>query len=262
MNAVRGASVRANSLKARLRAGETVLGCFINLPSPPLVELAALAGFDFVVLDAEHGPLSEYDVYLMCLAADATGIVPIVRVPQNVPGVILRYLDVGPLGLHVPQINTPEEAEAVVRAVKYRPRGWRGLAGVRAAAYGTQPLSQYTRHANEETLVVVHLENVAGIDRLPEIVAVDGVDVVFVGTTDLSHSLDVPGQLDDPRVQAALDRTLELARRAENPKPLGIITADATQTRAYLARGFRYLGTGAAGFLNRGMRQWLTEVRG
>ncbi len=254
--------MRANTVKAKLRAGETVFGVFVNLPSPQIVELAGLAGFDFVVLDAEHGPLSEGDVYQLCLAADAVGIVPIVRVPQNVPGVILRFLDVGPLGLHVPQINTPEEAEAVVQAVKYRPRGWRGLAGVRAGDYGTVPLAEYTARANEETLVVVHLENAAGIERLPEIMAIDGVDLVFVGTTDLSHSLGVPGQLDHPSVQAALDRTLELARASGAGKPLGVITADAAQTRGYVERGFRYLGTGALGFLNRGMKQWLADVRG
>lgn len=253
--------MRLNTVKAKLKAGDNVLGCFINFACPPLVELAALAGFDFVVIDAEHGPLSEHDVYLMCLAADAAGIIPIVRVPQNVPGVILRYLDVGALGLHVPQINTPEEAEAVVQAVKYQPRGSRGLAGVRAGSYGARALGEYTAQANEETLVVVHLENKAGIERLPEIMAIDGVDVVFVGTTDLTHSLGVPGQLDHPSVRQALDRTLELARQASTPKPLGVITATATQSRGYLERGFKYLGTGAGGFLLRGMQEWLGQVR-
>ncbi len=253
--------MRANTVKAKLRAGETVFGVFVGFPSPQVVEMVGLAGFDFAMIDAEHGPLSEGDVYTMCLAADAAGVVPIVRVPRNEPATILRFLDVGPLGLHVPQINTPEEAEAVVQAVKYQPRGMRGVAGMRASDYGSRPLGEYTAQANEETLIVAHLENVAGIERLPEIMAVDGIDVIFVGTGDLSHSLGVPGQVTHPSVVAAVDRVLELTNAIDNPKPLGIITTDAAQTRGYLAQGFRYFGTGAPGFLFRGMKQWLGDVR-
>ena len=120
-----------NPVKEALQAGSTAVGVFVPMPSPEVVEVCALAGFDFVMLDAEHGRISPEDAYLMVLAAEARGVPALARVGQNDRQVILKFLDIGIAGVMIPQTNTPEAARAAVEAMRYHPRGVRGLAGGR-----------------------------------------------------------------------------------------------------------------------------------
>src|SRR5579871_1600172 len=139
----RAGSVRANEAKRKLAAGGTVIGVFQAVAAPALTELFGYCGFDYVVIDAEHGPLEPKDVEDMVRAAELVGTTPIVRVPQNIPQVLLRYLDVGPQGVLIPWCQSAAEAQAAVQATKYHPEGRRGLAGVRAARYGVgMPLTE------------------------------------------------------------------------------------------------------------------------
>ncbi|HYN89563.1 MAG TPA: aldolase/citrate lyase family protein [Ardenticatenaceae bacterium] len=232
--------MRANTTKARLKNGETVFGCFVRYPDATLVEVLGYQGWDFLVFDGEHGTIEPRDCEHLVRAAELRGVTPIVRVTTNSPPTILRFMDSGAQGLHVPWVNSGPEAEAAVRAVKYHPRGVRGLAGVRAADFGQGvALDEYVRQANQETLVVIHIETAEAVERLPEIVAVDGVDVVFIGPTDLSHSLGVPGQPSHPAVQAAMDRIVVTV--AQSDAALGIIVGNAQAAREWRARGARYI---------------------
>jgi 4-hydroxy-2-oxoheptanedioate aldolase len=182
--------MRENRVKRRLQAGEAVIGCFLPYPSPELAEICGYLGFDFVLLDAEHGRITEETAYHMVLAAEVAGTVPIVRVPLNHRQVILRYLDLGAAGVMVPQVNTPEEAVAAAEACRYYPQGRRGVAGVRAANFGlTMPLHEYVQQANQETLVIVQIEHIAVVERLEEYLAIPGIDVLFVGPNDLAQSM-------------------------------------------------------------------------
>src|SRR5205085_12142083 len=143
---------------AKLKAGQTVYGCFLRYADPTLAEVLGYQGWDFLMFDGEHAPLAERECENLVRAAELRGVTPLVRVPTNQPAVILRYLDPGAQGLHVPWINTAAEAEAAVRAVKYQPRGMRGLAAVRAAAYGLAgSLAEYVQAANDQTLIVLHI---------------------------------------------------------------------------------------------------------
>src|SRR3972149_3786215 len=128
--------MRKNVVKAKLKAGEPCFGAFANFPSPNVVEILGICGLDFVIIDAEHGPMDIQTCEEMVRAADVVGITPIIRVAQNLPQVIWRYLDIGALGVQLPMINTRADAEIAVRSVKYYPTGKRGLAMVRAASYG------------------------------------------------------------------------------------------------------------------------------
>lgn len=176
-------------------------------PDAGLVELLGYQGWDFIVFDGEHGTLEPRDCENMVRAAELRDVTPIVRVSTNLPPVILRLMDSGAHRLHVPWVNSASEADAAVRAVKYYPRGTRGLAGVRAADYGrTTALGDYVRQANAEMLVVIHIETTEAVERFPEIAAVDGVDVIFIGPTDLSPSDGVPGEPEHPQVRAAIER--------------------------------------------------------
>jgi 4-hydroxy-2-oxoheptanedioate aldolase len=181
-------------------------------------------------------------------------------VPTNLAPVILRLMDTGAHGLHVPNVNTAQDAEAVVRAVKYQPRGMRGLAGVRAADYGqTGTFGDYVAQANRETLVVAHIESAEAVENLPEIVATDSIDVVFIGPTDLSHSYGVPGQTQHPTVQAAIQRIVDIV--APSPAALGIMVGNAEGARQWQARGARYISIGLESVLMPALRGYLSDVR-
>jgi 4-hydroxy-2-oxoheptanedioate aldolase len=183
------------------------------------------------------------------------GVTPIVRVPNDYPSTILRYLDTGAQGLHVPCVESASNAQTVIRSVKYYPLGTRGLAGVRAAAYGQEPLSEYVRSANAETLVALHIETAAAIERLPEILAVDGIDVIFVGPMDLSNSLGVPGEIEHAKVQAAIDRIVGTV--AKSATALGIVVGDAQSARAWNQRGARYIAIGFEALIRTCSRDYL-----
>jgi 4-hydroxy-2-oxoheptanedioate aldolase len=252
--------VRRNATKTRLARGETVYGCFIRYPDPGLAELVALQGFDFLVLDGEHGTMEPRECENMVRGAEVRGVTPLVRVPANESPVILRFLDTGAQGVQIPLARSAEDAEAAVRSAKYWPRGTRGLTGVRAAAYGQEePLAEYVSRANDETMVVVQIETREALERVAEIAAVDGVDVVFVGPTDLSHALGVPGQTSHPDVEEAY-RTI-VGAVAGSPAALGVLVADAAGADDWRERGARYIAVTIDSLLVRGARELLAAVR-
>jgi len=254
------ACMKTNTTKAKLKAGETVFGCFVRYPDASLVEVLAFSAWDFLVFDGEHGTIEPRDCEHMVRAAELRGVTPIIRVTTNLPPVILRFMDSGAQGLHVPWINTPAEAEAAVRAVKYGPRGSRGLASVRAADYGQAgPLGDYVQQANAETLVVLHIETAQAVDRLPEIAAVEGVDVIFIGPTDLSHSLGVPGQPQHPTVVAAMQKIADSV--ASSKAALGVMVGSAAGARQWRDRGARYIAVGLESLWTPAAREYLATVR-
>lgn len=248
--------MRTNRIKSFLKEGKAAIGCFVATPSPMVVELCALLGFDFVVLDSEHGIADLETMENMVRAADASGVVPIARVAVNEPQIILRYMDAGALGAQLPQINTAEEAARVVAAVKYRPLGRRGLAGVRAADFGLRGgYADYIAQANEETLIAVHVETPEAVDHLPETVRVEGVDVFFIGPTDLSYSLGHPGEPGHAEVQRVIDTIIRTVRDAG--KSVGIMTATAEGATAYIERGVQYVTTSDKSLFVDGGRRFL-----
>lgn len=253
--------IRPNATKSKLEAGECVFGVFVNAPAPRLVELCALAGFDYVVIDAEHGPIDVTVADDMVRAAEATNITPIIRVPENSEKIILRYLDIGAQGIMVPQVNTRAEAERAVRAIKYGPLGQRGLASTRASAYGRMmPLSEYTQFANRETMVLVQIENKSALEDLDGILAVQGIDVFELGTSDLSQSLGYPGEVNRPEVQAVVEEIVRRIFRAG--KVVGDTISDPDAAAAAVRRGYRKmdcsltaLALAALSDMNRALRE-------
>ncbi len=249
-----------NQLKKKLKAGRAVLGCFVRYANADVVEFLALQGFDFLVLDAEHGPLEPGDCQQLVRAAELRGTTPIVRVPTNQQALILRYMDTGAAGAQVPMVCSAAEAEAAVRAIKYQPLGARGLAGTRAADWGQrQSLAQYVPYANEQTLVVVQVETAAAVEHLDEIVRVDGVDGIFVGPTDLSNSLGVPGQIDHPKMQQTFDRIVDVM--AGSDKFLATIVGNAEAAQKWIQRGAQYLTVTCEIMINTACKAYLEAAR-
>lgn len=250
-----------NRTKARLAAGEAAFGCFVRTPEPSLIEYVGMLGWDFLVFDAEHGTLQPRDVEDLCRAVEPRGTTPIVRVTTNDAPTILRFLDTGAHGVHVPWVNSAAEVERAVQAVKYTPRGIRGLAGSRASEWGLrEPIGEYVQRADRETLVVIHIETQDAVDAIDEYLAIDGVDVLFLGPTDLSQSLGHPGDLEHPDVVRAMGRVADAV--VGSGVTLGIYAGSVDMTKAWLDRGARYFTTSLEPFLRDGMRAHLRDVRG
>lgn len=249
----------SNRVKHDLADGKIVKGCFSRHHAPQLAEWLTLSGWDFVLFDAEHGTLSVSQIEDLSRAVEVRGGTPFVRATTNDPSTILRMLDAGPVGIHVPWINSAEEAERVVASVKYVPQGIRGLAGTRASDFGiTEPIGEYIERANRETLVVIHIETAEAVSRVDEIAAVDGVDVVFIGPTDLSHSLGVAGQLDRPEVKEAMDHVA--ARTLAAGKHLGLLAATKERASEWMEKGATYLAANVENLLAPGSKAYLSAV--
>src|SRR5690349_18682099 len=194
--------MRSNTLKQKLRDGQAVFGAMITFPAPSIVEMLGYMGFDWVLIDNEHGSITVDTAEDMIRAAELTGVAPIVRPVANRSDVIAPFLDRGAWGVQVPHVNTRAEAEAAVAACKYFPDGQRGIfSGGRPAEYGMAGSTQdYVTRANAETLVCLMLEEVEAIENIPQIVTVKGVDVLFIGSGDLSASMGLAGQQTHPEV--------------------------------------------------------------
>lgn len=253
--------MRTNELKRKLARGETVVGSFVYIPSGKLAEIVGILGFDFVVIDMEHGPIDTSQAEDMVRAVELSGATALVRVANNAPHLVLRALDIGALGVHIPEINTVEDARAAAASTKYGPVGRRGLAGVRAAEYGLrQPLGEYAPLANQETLCIVHIESETAVKNLGELLRVDGIDVYYLGPEDISNSLGIPGQSRDPRVVELVEAGIRQVVAAG--KIAGCIAADAAAARRYVELGAQYIATHAVRFMANGSRQFISEVRG
>ena len=249
-----------NAMKARFAAGEPAFGLSVMIPSPQIVESAAGMGFDWVLIDCEHGTVGPESMELMIMAAEAAGVTPIVRPRTNGASDILQAMDRGAAGVQVPHINTAAEARAAVAAVKFHPQGQRSLAaGTRASGYGFRgSMGGFVEEANRRTLVCVQIEDEAALANVDEILGVEGIDVFFIGPSDLSQSMGHPGNPKEPRVARAIADTL--AKIVAAGKTPGMpATADAVQ--GVLASGVRYIYTHLPVVLASGAKAYFNLAR-
>ena len=192
---------RENVLKQRLAKGEAVFGCWVDTGSATIVEILGHAGFDFVVIDLEHGQGDLGSTVEMIRAAQLTNMGAVVRVPSNDPIFLKRVLEIGADSLMIPQIETAAEAQAAVRACRYPPQGTRGYAApvVRASSYGK--VKDYIHRANDNLLLILQIESASAVKQAAAIASVEGVDVAFIGVNDLGGSIGKLEQLDHPDVR-------------------------------------------------------------
>jgi 2-keto-3-deoxy-L-rhamnonate aldolase RhmA len=253
--------MKKNRMKEKLRAGEPVFGVSVMIPSPQIVEMIGAAGFDWVLLDCEHGTLTLESVELMAMAAEACGITAIARPATRSAEHILQVLDRGVMGVQVPHVNTAEDARQVLAAVKYHPLGSRGLAaGTRAAAYDSHgTLADYVTAANDATLVAVQLEERAAIENIDALLKVDGIDVFFIGPSDLSQSMGHPGSPKAPAVAEAINGGFrKMVAAGKTPGT----PATAENVREVLEKGVRYIYTHLPRLLSSSARTYFKAARG
>jgi len=232
--------ISQNRTKQALRDGKTVMGTIVTTATPSIVEILGSAGLDFIMIDTEHAPLVAESVEDMVRAADVSGVIPLVRVRDNNASLILRYLDIGAMGVHVPGVSTAEATQKAVQAVKYWPLGERGLSpSPRAAGYGQVPLLEYMDWSNQNTMLVIHIEDKEGLENIDEILDVSEIDVAFIGVMDLSQHCGVPGQTDHPIIQEAIDKILRAATKRNIA--VGSAVGNINQALELKRRGFRYI---------------------
>lgn len=233
------------SFRQRLIRGDRLLGSLISLDSPEVAEIMALAGFDWLFLDAEHSPLTTLAMQRLIQAA-GPDMPCLVRLADDSQVAIKKALDIGAAGIIVPQVNSAAQAEAIVRNAKYAPQGSRGVGIARAHGYGLG-FRDYLDRANDQVAVVVQAEHIEAVNQIEAIIRVPGVDAVLIGPADLSASLGKPGQMSDPEVLAAIARVTAACQAAGCP--LGIFGVNAAAVRPYIDQGFSLLVVGVDAML-------------
>ena len=247
-------------LRRRILAGEPTIGAFINLGSLTSTELTARAGFDWVIVDLEHGMGSEADIHAQLLAVQGTPTAALVRVASAERLRVGRALDLGADGLMIPRLETAAEVAGTLSWMRYPPAGIRGAALLtRGAGYGEAAHADLHQR-NERLTGVFQVESPAAVDAAADLAAMDGVDVLFVGPTDLSHAMGIPGRFDEPAFTAALDRVVAACR--EHGKSAGILLRGPDEVPATLAQGFTFIGVGSdSSFVVAGARRAVAESR-
>ncbi|MGE5170387.1 MAG: HpcH/HpaI aldolase family protein [Rudaea sp.] len=248
-----------NRMKAKFTAGEPAFGLSVMIPSPQVVESAAGLGFDWVLIDCEHGTVGLETMELMVMAAEASGVTPIVRPRTNAAEHILQAMDRGAQGVQVPHVDSAAQARAAVEAVKFHPQGRRSLAaGTRASGYGLRgSVADFIADANRQTLVCVQIEDEEALPNLDDILRVDGVDVFFIGPSDLSQSMGHPGNPKAPVVAKAIESAL--AKIVAMGKTPGMPAA-ADSVQSVLASGVRYVYTHLPAILGSGAKAYFRSA--
>lgn len=247
------------TLKARLAAGEVIVGTFVKTPSPIVVEVLAQTALDCLCLDAEHSPFNRGSLDLCLMAARAGGMETLVRVPSAAPEHVLNALDCGATGVLVPHVRSAAEAEAVVRSAHYG-AGGRGYAGSsRAAGYTAVAMAEHLRVSAERTVVVAQIEDPEAVEDVDAIARVPGLDALFVGRVDLTVGFGASSQ-DDPQVVAAVERVC--AAGVAEGKPVGMFLARLEDVAQWTAKGATLFLLGSDhGFLLAGANSLAQRVK-
>jgi 2-dehydro-3-deoxyglucarate aldolase/4-hydroxy-2-oxoheptanedioate aldolase len=250
-----------SSFRQRVLGGETLLGLFLDLASPASAELSGRAGYDWLLVDLEHGSGTEADLPAMLLAIELTGAAALVRPQSGERLRIGRALDQGAIGIMVPRMQSAAEVAEAVTYLRYPPVGVRGVAlRTRGGGLGTVAHAEVSQ-LNERIVGIVQIESAGALQEADAIAAIDGVDVLFVGPADLSHSLGVPGEFDHETYLTALETVVEACRA--HGKAAGILLYDLALVPRHLEWGFKFVGIGADGALvSSGAHAAIAAVRG
>jgi len=254
------AAVASPSFRQRVLAREPLIGTFLVFGSPAVTEVAARAGFDWLLVDLEHGMVTETELVANLHALKGTGVTPLVRVEQGTRLRVGRALDLGAEGVMVPQVSSGDEAREIAGYLRFQPAGRRGVAlYTRGMDFGSGGHAA-VRTRNEEVVGLLQIESGAAVKAADDIAAVEGVDVLFVGPSDLSHALGIPGQIDHPDFQAAIERVGKAAKA--HGKAAGVLVWKAEDAAHYAELGYTVFSISSEGSLfERALRVAAEETR-
>ncbi|NQT95562.1 MAG: 2,4-dihydroxyhept-2-ene-1,7-dioic acid aldolase [Candidatus Omnitrophica bacterium] len=228
------------NLKKKLRKPKATIGSWITLPDCSVAEIMAKQGFDWLVIDMEHSAIEISQAQELIRVIELSGCVPLVRVGENNPNLIKRIMDAGAHGVVVPMVNTAEDARKAVDAVKYPPKGKRGVGLARAQGYGLS-FEKYKRWVNTNSIVVVQIEDIEAISNLEEILKVQGVDASIIGPYDLSASLGYPGEFGKSKMKAAIKRYQRTCKKMKKPSGIHVIPPDAKKLSERKKEGYQFI---------------------
>ena len=250
--------IKKNQFKQALSGTKPVFGLWQGIPDTSVAEIGAGAGFDWLLIDAEHGPFDLKSVMAHLQAVEPYPVSAIVRPEEGSTALIKKLLDIGAQTLLVPMVDDAEQARDIVRAAKYPPMGIRGLGTSMARAAAWNRSTDYLEQANDEVCVIVQIETMAGLKNIKEIVAVDGVDGVFIGPSDLSAAMGFIGEPGHPEVVAAIESAFQIIQNAG--KPAGVLALSKDLVEKYVAAGAHFIGVGIdASLLANATRQLAAE---
>jgi len=228
-------------LKKKLQRQEITVGSWITLGHTSIAEIMAKAGFEWLVVDMEHSVITLDIAQQLIQVIEGCGVIPLVRVGENNANIIKRVMDAGACGVIVPMINTKEQAEAAVKAVKYPPLGTRGVGLARAQGYGDK-FDEYTASVNEESVVIAQIEHIDAVNNLDSILSTEGIDGCIIGPYDLSGSLGMPGNFAHPDVLAALKKVEQTCKERKVALGMHVIQPDYRLVMEEVSKGYSFIG--------------------
>lgn len=251
--------IQENRTKQKLRSGQPAYGVLSTSDDPQLAELFGLAGFDYYMLDAEHGIMDAAQAVNVIRACERVNMTPMVRVGSKDPKLVLQYMDAGMMGVMMPGLESPAEVKMLIDAVKYAPVGKRGMGITRASSYVAvgQEAVDYINFTNEQTMVIPQFEDAALIDRFEEMISQPGVDAVVIGPRDLSLNMGFPDGPNHPEVQAMIDRVIALCKKAN--VIVGITAGRRADSAKQVARGATMILAIAHFVIMAGSKEFLPE---
>lgn len=229
-----------SSLKQALRSKQVTVGSWITFPNSSVAEIMARAGFDWLSIDLEHGPIGIESVHHLIQVIELCGCVPLVRLPGHDPIFIRRVMDAGAHGVIVPQVNTPEDAIRVRNCVKYPPLGRRGMGLARAQGYGER-FHEYAEEVNRSGIIIAQIEDKLAVKNIEAILEVEDIDGIMIGPYDLSGSLGVPGQFDHPAMREAEEKILQAAHAKAVAVGFHVIQPSVEEVRKKVEQGFTFI---------------------
>ena len=251
--------IQENRTRQKLRSGQPAYGVLSTSADPQIAELFGLAGFDYYMLDAEHGLMDAAQVVDVIRACERVNMTPMVRIGSKDPKIVLQYLDAGMMGVMMPGLETVAEIRMLIDAVKYPPLGKRGMGLTRASGYIAvgKEAADYINFSNEQTLVVTQFEDAALLERFEEMISQPGVDVVVIGPRDLSLNMGFPAGPNHPEVQEMIDRVVAICRKAG--VAAGITAGSRLDAANQVARGMTMILAIAQFVITAGSREFLPE---
>lgn len=252
--------IQENHTKRKLKVGQPVYGVISTTDDPQLAELFGLAGFDFYMLDAEHGLIDPAQTVNVIRACESVHMTPLVRIGPKDPKLVLQYLDAGMMGIMMPGLETANEVKMLINAVKYPPLGRRGMGITRASAYQAvgKDAVEYINFSNEQTMVIPQFEDAALADKFQQIFSLPGVDAVVIGPRDLSLNMGFPDGPNHPEVQEMIDRVVALCKKSNITA--GITAGTRADSAKQVARGATMILGIAQTLIAAGSKDFLPET--
>jgi 2-dehydro-3-deoxyglucarate aldolase len=235
--------MKKNNLKKLLKENKFSIGSWVTLSHASITEVMVDAGFDWLVVDMEHSVITLAQAQSLIKTIELKDAIPLVRVGENNSNLIKRVMDAGAYGIVVPMVNTKEDAETAVRAVKYPPYGSRGVGLARAQGYGFE-FEQYKDWVHKESIVIAQIEHINAIENLDAILSVEGIDGTIIGPYDLSGSLGVPGEFENRRVTEAVSRYEEVSKHVGKPMGFHVVQPDIKKVIELKQKGYSFLAVG------------------